>query len=364
MAERVAVAMSGGVDSSVAASLLVAESRVCVGISMVIWPESRCCNTEAMKDAAEVAASLGVPFHRFDFVETFKRKVVDHFTSSYLSGLTPNPCAICNSDFKFLELFDMAQQRFGCDRVATGHYARVRQDPSSGRWQLLRAVDLNKDQTYMLYGLTQDQLARCVFPVGALSKAQVRAHARALGFVVADKPESQDLCFSDDPQAFLREQAGDRIRSGDIVDLEGRVLGRHAGVVNFTIGQRRGLGISASTPLYVVRIDAERALVVVGPKEATLGTTLMVEAVNWLSMAPASGPFEAEVKIRYRSEPARAVVEPADGGRLLVRFFEAQPAITPGQVAVFYDGELVLAGGLIARDTPVAGPTPAAHAAT
>jgi tRNA-specific 2-thiouridylase len=363
MAERIAVAMSGGVDSSVSASLLVAEGHACVGISMVIWPESRCCNTEAMKDAAEVAASLNVPFHRFDFVETFKRKVVDHFTASYLSGLTPNPCAICNSDFKFLELFEMAQQRFGCEKVATGHYARVRQDEASGRWQLLKALDPNKDQTYMLYGLTQDQLARCVFPVGSLSKTQVREHARELGFVVADKPESQDLCFSEDPQAFLREQAGDRIRPGDIVDLEGRVLGQHAGVVNYTIGQRRGLGVSAATPLYVVRIDAEKAQVVVGPKEATLGTTLIVEALNWLSMAPSNEPFEAEVKIRYRSAPARAVVEPLDGGRLLVRFFEAQPAITPGQVAVFYDGDLVLAGGLIARDTPVPG-APAAHAAT
>jgi len=353
MAERIAVAMSGGVDSSVTASLLVAEGHDCVGISMVIWPESRCCNTEAMKDASEVAAALGVPFHRFDFVETFKRKVVDHFTTSYLSGLTPNPCAICNSDFKFLELFDMAQRLFGCERVATGHYARVRQDAASGRWQLLKALDPNKDQTYMLYGLTQAQLARCVFPVGELAKAEVRSHARELGFTVADKPESQDLCFSEDPQAFLREQAGDRIRPGEIVDLEGRVIGRHAGVVNYTVGQQRGLGVSAATPLYVVRIDAEQARVVVGPKEATLGTTLIVEAVNWLSLAPTAEPFEAEVKIRYRSAPARAVVEPRADGRLLVRFFEAQPAITPGQVAVFYDAELVLAGGLIARETPV-----------
>lgn len=353
MTEQIAVAMSGGVDSSVSASLLAEQGHACVGISMVIWPESRCCNTEAMRDASEVAAQLGIPFHRFDFVETFKRKVVDHFTSSYMNGLTPNPCAICNSDFKFLELFEMARSRFGCEKVATGHYARVQHDPETGRWQLLRALDPNKDQTYMLYGLTQEQLARCVFPVGELTKADVRARARDLGFVVADKPESQDLCFSEDPQAFLREQLGDRIVPGDIVDLEGRVLGRHHGVVNYTVGQRRGIGISAPHPLYVVRIDAERAQVVVGPKEATLGSVLTVEGLNWISMAPPAGPFEAEVKIRYRSAPARAVAEPLAGGRLLVRFFEPQPAITPGQVAVFYDGDLVLAGGLIAREVPV-----------
>lgn len=352
MAERIAIAMSGGVDSSVSAHLLTQQGYEGVGISMVIWPESRCCNTEAMRDASDVAAQVGIPFHRFNFVETFKQKVVDHFTNSYLAGFTPNPCAICNSDFKFLELFEMAQEKFGCDRVATGHYARVRFDEASGRYQLLRAVDPNKDQTYMLYGLTQDQLARCIFPLGAMNKTEVRAIAKELGFTVADKPESQDLCFSEDPQGFLREQVGDRIRPGNIVDAHGKVLGQHQGVVNYTIGQRRGLGIAASEPLYVIRIDAEQALVVVGPKEATLGTQLVVEAINWISIAAPTEPMTCEVKIRYRSEPAPAIVEPLEGGGYLVRFFTPQAAITPGQVAAFYDGDVMLAGGIISKNTP------------
>ncbi len=355
MAERVAVAMSGGVDSSVTAHLIAQAGYEGVGISMVIWPNSRCCNNEAMRDASEVAAQVGVPFHKFDFVETFKKKVVDNFTSSYLAGLTPNPCAICNSDFKFLELFAMAREKFGCERVATGHYARVRFDDASGRWQLLRALDDTKDQTYYLYGLSQEQLARCIFPVGELRKPEVRAIARELGFTVADKPESQDLCFSADPQGFIREQVGDQIVPGEIVNLEGRVLGRHAGIVNYTLGQRRGLGISSEEPLYVVRLDAENARVVVGPREATLGTTLVAEAMNWLSIAEPTEAFEAEVKIRYRSEAARAVVEPLGGGRVRIRFFEPQAAITPGQVTVLYDGDLVLAGGLIARESVATG---------
>lgn len=363
MAERVAVAMSGGVDSSVTAHLITQAGHEGVGISMVIWPDSRCCNNEAMRDAADVAAQVGLPFHRFDFVETFKKKVVDNFTSSYLNGLTPNPCAICNSDFKFLELLAMAREKFGCERVATGHYARVRFDEGTGRWQLLRALDDTKDQTYYLYGLTQEQLSRCIFPVGELRKPEVRAIARDLGFTVADKPESQDLCFSADPQGFIRDQVGEQIVPGEIVDLEGHVLGQHAGIVNYTLGQRRGLGVSSPEPLYVVRLEADTARVVVGPREATLGTTLVAEGMNWISIAEPAQPFEAEVKIRYRSPAARAIVEPLGEGRVRIRFFEPQPAITPGQVTVLYDGDLVLAGGLIARE-PQAKPQPEAAAST
>lgn len=349
--KRVAVAMSGGVDSSVTAHLLVKEGYECVGISMVIWPNSRCCNNEAMRDAGDVAALLGVPFHKFDFVETFRKKVVDNFTESYMSGITPNPCAICNSDFKFLELFEMAREKFGVEHVATGHYARVRQEPATGRWQLLKAVDENKDQSYMLYALSQEQLSRVIFPVGGMSKPEVRAIAHELGFAVADKPESQDLCFSEDPQGFLREQLGERIKPGEIVDLNGAVLGQHEGIVNYTVGQRRGLGIAAPEPLYVIRIDAEANRVIVGPREATMGSVLAVEAINWVSIARPEGPFEAEVKIRYKSKPAKAIVEPVGEDKVVIRFFEPQHAISPGQVACMYDGDVLLAGGLIAKES-------------
>jgi tRNA-specific 2-thiouridylase len=227
----------------------------------------------------------------------------------------------------------------------------VRQDPQSGRWQLLKALDPNKDQSYMLYNLSQEQLSRCVFPVGELAKPEVRAIARELGFVVADKPESQDLCFSEDPQAFLREQLGDRIQPGAIVDLDGNELGRHQGIVYYTVGQRRGLGLSAPEPLYVIRIEPETHRVVVGTKEATLGTTLVVEAINWSSIAKPDEAFEADVKIRYKSAPARAIVEPLDDNRARIRFFEPQHAISPGQVACMYDGDIMLAGGLIAKES-------------
>ena len=356
MTERVAIAMSGGVDSSVAAHLLTRQGHEGVGISMVIWPESRCCNTEAMRDAADVAAQVGVPFHRFDFVAEFKKKVVDNFTQSYMNGLTPNPCAICNSDFKFLELLAMARDEFGCERVATGHYARVRFDEPSGRWQLLTAVDPGKDQSYMLYNLTQEQLSRCIFPVGELHKTEVRAIARELGFVVADKPESQDLCFSEDPQQFLRDQLGSAIQPGPIVDLEGRELGRHQGIVHYTVGQRKGLGLVSPEPLYVIRLDPEHNTVVVGPRQATMGSTLIIDAVNWVSIARPTAPIEAEVKIRYKSAPAPAVVEPMDDGRVRVRFFEPQNAISPGQVACLYADGMLLAGGLIAKEGLVPAP--------
>lgn len=351
MSKRVAVAMSGGVDSSVTAYLMRQAGHEVMGITMEIWPNSRCCNTEAMKDAGDVARQLEMPHEKFNFVETFKQKVVDNFTASYMAGLTPNPCAICNSDFKFAELFEMARERFGAEYVATGHYVRVRYDEGSGRYQLLKALDENKDQTYFLYSLSQEQLARTIFPVGEMEKPAVRAIARELGFAVADKPESQDLCFSADPQAFLREQLGEAIVPGPIKDLNGKVLGEHTGIVNYTIGQRRGLGIAAPEPLFVIRIDAEANTVWVGPKEATMGTMLVAENVNWVSIAEPSEPITAEVKIRYRSPAARAIVEPLGNGRVLIRFFEPQMAISPGQVACMYDGEALLGGGLIAKES-------------
>lgn len=345
--QKVAVAMSGGVDSSVAAHLVVQEGHEAVGISMVIWPDSRCCNAEAMKDAAEVAGQLNMPFDRFDFVAQFKAKVVDAFVEGYKSGRTPNPCALCNSDFKFLELLQLAEEKHGCQVVATGHYARVSQDPVTGRYQMRTALDASKDQTYFLYSLSQDQLARCRFPVGELPKTQVREIARGLGFSVADKPESQDLCFSSDPHAFLAERLGDAVKPGPIVHLDGRVLGEHKGTPHYTIGQRRGLGVAAEEPLYVIAIDAPNNRLVVGPQSAAKGETLVAEGMNWIGIAEPSEPFEAQVKIRHRSPAAPAIVTPLGGGKVEVRFLEPQLAITPGQVAVLYDQDLVLGGGVI-----------------
>jgi tRNA-uridine 2-sulfurtransferase len=347
---KVAMAMSGGVDSSVAAYLLTEAQYDLVGITMEIWPDSRCCNNEAMKDARDVSEHLGIPYNKYNFVETFKQKVVDNFTDSYLQGLTPNPCAICNSDFKFKELFEMAQVKFGAQKVATGHYARVDFDEASGRYQLKTALDPNKDQTYMLYNLTQEQLSNCIFPVGELEKTRVRQIAADLGFTVATKPESQDLCFSEDPQGFLREALGDKIKPGEIVDLNGQVLGQHPGIVNYTVGQRKGLGIAAPEPLYVIRIDAEKHQVIVGPKEATMGSVLNVKEMNWVSIVAPEEPIECDVKIRYKSKPAKAIVEARDNGEnIVIRFFEPQHAISPGQVACLYDGDRLLGGGLITR---------------
>lgn len=361
--EMVAVAMSGGVDSSVTAHLVVQQGHPAVGLSMVIWEKSKCCNLEAQKDAADVAAALGIPFDRFDFVDHFKKKVVDVFLAGYKAGRTPNPCAICNSDFKFEELFQAAEANYGTAILATGHYARVQWDEASGRYQMRTAVDQGKDQTYFLYNLSQAQLARVRFPLGALKKTEVREIARQLGYAVADKPESQDLCFSSDPHAFLAEHLGEEVQAGPIVHLDGRVLGQHKGVPHYTIGQRRGLGVAAEEPLYVIALDPERNRVIVGPQSAAKGELLIAEGVNWLSIAKPTGPIEAQVKIRYRSPAAPAIVTPLEGDRVEVRFLEPQLAITSGQVAVMYDGDLVLGGGLIAEHLmPAYAQSPAAAA--
>ncbi len=360
MAERIVVGMSGGVDSSVAAALLVEQGYNVVGVTMRVWPWAEptdptqrfgsCCGTQAVDDARQVARTLGIPYYVLNMEEEFERAVVGRFADAYRRGRTPVPCVQCNTDLKFGSLLARARA-WDAVAVATGHYARIARDEASGRYLLLRARDLEKDQTDFLWPLTQVQLAAARFPVGELTKAQVREHARRLGLVTADKPESQEICFvpGDDYRAFLRARDAASFRPGPILDREGRVLGRHAGIADYTIGQRKGLGLAAGRPLYVVDLDAERNAVVVGEGADLARRRLVAHEVNVIACDPPAGPMRVEAKIRHKHAPAPAAVRAlADGAAELV-FDEPQRAITPGQSVVFYQGEVVVGGGVIER---------------
>lgn len=360
--------MSGGVDSSVAAWLLLRQGYEVVGVTLNLWsyegreePYNECCSLEVRV----VAEQLGIE-HRFvDAGDRFYRRVVEPFVEEYAGGRTPSPCGRCNRFVRFPKLLELAEE-MGCDFVATGHHARIRFDARTGRYRLLRGVDPWKDQSYFLYGLTQEQLARLLFPIGEHTKEEVWEIARARGLVAARKRESQDLCFlpRGDPKAYLKEKADGRLRPGEIVDLEGRVLGRHEGLAFYTVGQRRGLGIAAGERLYVVALDVERNRVIVGPEEALYSTGLIAEDVHFLvpelREELRGGSLPVEVKVRYRSRAVPATLCPypdretaavpdPKGARVRVEFEEPQRAVTPGQLAVFYQGEEVLGGGTIAR---------------
>jgi tRNA-uridine 2-sulfurtransferase len=365
--QTIAVAMSGGVDSSTVAAMLRAEGHNVIGLTMQLWnqrrlaghegmPESvqgRCCSLDDVYDARRVAETIGIPYYVVNHEERFERDVVRPFVEEYLSGRTPIPCSLCNNHLKFDQLLIVARQ-IGADCVATGHYAQVSFDDESGRWLLKRPADKSKDQTYFLFGLTQEQLSRTMFPLGGMTKPEVRELARKHALVIAEKPDSQEICFVPGGDykrfldAYLAEQGEPPLETpGEMVTTDGRVIGEHTGIHNFTVGQRKGLGVATGSPLYVLQIKGDTRQVIVGHDEELYSRTLRAHRINLISVAELREPMRVGVKIRHRHQPAAATIESTAADQILVTFDEPQRAITPGQAAVFYDGDVVVGGGWI-----------------
>src|SRR5947209_8184683 len=363
----IAVAMSGGVDSSTVAAMLRAEGHNIVGLTMQLWnqrrlagregmPEAvtgRCCSLDDVYDARRVAETIGIPYYVVNHEDRFERDVVRPFVQEYLSGRTPIPCSLCNNHLKFDQLLTVAQQ-IGADAVATGHYARVEFDQQRGRWLLQRPARKSQEQTYLLFGLTQEQLSRTLFPLGGMTKPEVRELARKHGLALAEKPDSQEICFVPGGDykkfldAYLAEQ-GDSLpdTAGELVTTDGRVIGEHSGIHNFTVGQRKGLGLATGSPLYVLQIKGDKHQVVVGDQENLYSRTLLTKRTNLISTDDLRKPMRVSVKIRHRHEPAFAMIEKTAENEILATFDQPQRAVTPGQAAVFYDDDVVVGGGWI-----------------
>ncbi len=363
----IAVAMSGGVDSSTVAAMLSAQGHRVIGLTMQLWnqrrlagaegmPEAvhgRCCSLDDVYDARRVAEHLGIPYYVVNYERRFEDDVVRPFVREYLSGRTPIPCSLCNNHIKFDQFLVTARQ-IGAERLATGHYARVEFDNGRGRWLLKRALDRSKDQTYFLFGLTQEQLSRTSFPLGGMRKSEVRELARRHGLMLAEKPDSQEICFVPGGDykrfldAYLAEQ-GEALpdTTGELVSTSGEVIGSHSGIHNFTVGQRKGLGVATGSPLYVLEIRGDSREVVVGSGDELYSRTLRARDLNWIAVDDLRGPMRVEIKIRNRHEAAAATIEPDGDTGVLATFDQPQRAITPGQAAVFYQGDLVIGGGWI-----------------
>ena len=373
--DTIAVAMSGGVDSSTAAAILARAAdnagdslQTVVGLTLQLWDQTRlagkhgipdapkagrCCSLDDVYDARRVAEQLGIPYYVVNQEERFERDVVRPFVEEYLAGRTPIPCSLCNNHIKFDQLL-LTARSIGAERIATGHYAVNEYDEQRGRWILKRPADLKKDQTYFLFGLTQEQLAHTLFPLGRMTKPEVREAARQHGLRLAEKPDSQEICFipGGDYKQFLTaylEEQGETMpeTAGELVASNGKVIGHHEGISNFTVGQRKGLGVASLSPLYVLQIDPASHRVTVGADAELATRTLRARRLNWISIAELTEPMRVRAKIRHRHEPAWATLEPARADEALATFDEPQRAVTPGQAAVFYDGDEVVGGGWI-----------------
>ena len=358
MSKRVMIGMSGGVDSSVAAYLLKEQWYEVIGVTMkllqdneeydLIENEGGCCSLEAVEDARAVADKLGIPFYVFNFKEVFKEKVIDYFIDEYLQGRTPNPCIACNKHIKFDDLYRRAMA-LGCDYVATGHYAKIEKDEETGRYQLVKSVTDKKDQTYALYNLTQEQLEHTLLPIGNYEKEKVREMAKELGLEVHNKPDSQEICFvkDNDYANYVKRHANQDIKEGNFVDTKGNILGRHKGIVFYTIGQRKGLGIAFGKPMFVLDINPETNEVILGSNDDLFSNELIAKDVNLITVDEITEPIRVEAKIRYSARPAAATVYNNGKDSIRIVFDEPQRAITKGQSVVMYQGDKVVGGGII-----------------